>query len=363
MLWFTNYTRQHEGYTQAGLNYLMALLTAGDANFDLASHTAIRWSDMPPWSHPLRTYRPGVTQSPVVTHLNPYDCTNATLGGAVRSAMTVFETDRLPYAIASALNETNQAIIVPAEFNRQGLIVAGYRHPIHVVPHTVSPTWWTTAPDRSTQPAFTFGYVGAWNHRKNPVAILRAYMDAFPQPRSDVQLWIKTTARPDLAEDFQATGADQRPDIFCSDAMWSETQMQQMHTNIDCFVTAHCSEGWGLGPFQAKLLGKPVIYTDWSAVLEFCSPVAGDIPVAYEMVVASPYLGGEPKLYVDNINGQLMWASPLHDSLVEALRTMAQHPTHHQQLAENAKTALQHRFCWETVGAQLRQVISELPRA
>lgn len=362
MLWVTNYVSPHEGYAQAGLNYLMALHTAGDTNFDLVNHSAIRWEEMPPWAHPLRTYRPGVSQTPVITHLNPYDCTIVRLGGKVRNAMTVFETDRLPYAVAHALNETNQALIVPAEFNRQGLIVAGYKHPVHVVPHTVSQTWWTTAPARSTHSAFTFGYVGTWNSRKNPLAILRAYMDAFPQPRPDVQLWIKTTAHPRLAGEFHMTGASQRPDIFCSDALWSESKMQQMYANIDCFVTAHHSEGWGLGPFQAKLLGKPVIYTDWSAVLEFCSPAAGDIPVAHEMVVAHHNADGVRLLYFDEQKGQLMWANPLHDSLVEAMRTMVAAPTSYQQKAQLAKEHLQQRFSWETVGAQLKQVIDELPR-
>ena len=62
-----------------------------------------------------------------------------------------------------------------------------------------------------------------------------------------------------------------------------------MHRRLLRSVTR--GEGWGLGPFDAATLGKPVIITGWGGHLDF---LGADYPglIAYTMAPVSGWLHG-----------------------------------------------------------------------
>jgi glycosyltransferase involved in cell wall biosynthesis len=190
------------------------------------------------------------------------------------------------------------------------------------------------------------------------MAVLRAYLAAFPIRQEGVALALKTSCSPPRLAKVEKL-IKGREDIWLWNELWTDRQMQWLFANTDCFVSAHHSEGWGLGPFQAKLLGKPVIYTDWSAVREFCSEAHGDIPIGYKMSPVMRHMR-QMAIYQEK-EGRLHWACPKHDALVDAMRTMAQQPAVYAEKAKNAAPILREKFGWPVVGRRLLEVIQQLP--
>ena len=56
--------------------------------------------------------------------------------------------------------------------------------------------------------------------------------------------------------------------------------MLSLMTSIDCYVSLHRSEGFGLGMAEAMALEKPVIATNYSGNCEFVTETTG-YPIAF----------------------------------------------------------------------------------
>jgi hypothetical protein len=125
-------------------------------------------------------------------------------------------------------------------------------------------------------------------HRKNPLAAVAAFRQAFPDPidvRAGVVLYIKTTnAERHAAEDEALrAAAGGRADIVIRDAYVTSDDYFSMLDACDCYVSLHRSEGFGLTVAEAMALGKPVISTAYSATLEFANE-SNSFPVPARMV-------------------------------------------------------------------------------
>jgi len=73
---------------------------------------------------------------------------------------------------------------------------------------------------------------------------------------------------PDKLATFQRSAADD-PRIEIRDGFLSRTEMFGLQNNIDCYVSLHRAEGFGLGMAECMYLGKPVIATGYSGNLDF----------------------------------------------------------------------------------------------
>jgi glycosyltransferase involved in cell wall biosynthesis len=84
--------------------------------------------------------------------------------------------------------------------------------------------------------------------------------------------------------------------------------------SIDCFVSLHRAEGFGLGMAEAMACGKAVIATPWSGNVDFTRH-DNALLVDYALVPLErdlgPYRKGEP------------WAEPDVDSAARAMREIA----------------------------------------
>jgi glycosyltransferase involved in cell wall biosynthesis len=349
-------TGDQTGYSQACWNYLMSLYTAGFRDLDLFPVGALDWRDVPLWAHPIRSQTNSDKRSPIVIHGDPLQPSKVVLGGAPRLLLTVFETTRLPKRNIDHLHQWTDGVITASEFNRQGLADSGYAKPIHLVPHTEGRWWWEKAPARTITDRFVFTYVGTMNQRKNPLGALAAYKAAFPEERADTAFALKTFATNEDQIKALEDATEGRNDIWIWNDLWRESKIQWLHANTDVFVSAHYGEGWGVGPFKAKLLGKRVIYTDFSAVQEFLSP-EHDFPVEYDLIDI-PRWSGESYCLTEPDESPLQWAKPRFDALVEAFRTArkVESPT-----PEAHVRALRERFEWGSVGRQFIEVIDKYP--
>lgn len=109
---------------------------------------------------------------------------------------------------------------------------------------------------------FRFYYTGAWNSRKNPAALVRAFVRTFTKS-DEVELALHLPGVP--SEAFLAALAstavpmDEMPKIVHSTKLLPEYAMTGLHREMDCFVTATRGEAWNLPAFDAMLAGRKVI--------------------------------------------------------------------------------------------------------
>nr|WP_221188266.1 glycosyltransferase family 4 protein [Endobacter medicaginis] len=122
--------------------------------------------------------------------------------------------------------------------------------------------------------------------RKNPLAAIAAFRQAFGA-RPDRLLIIKAGHAAghdgDLARLREAAaGAD---NIRIDTVLRSRADAHAMTLASDIVLSLHRSEGFGLVPAEAMLLGRPVVATDWSGTTDFLDASCG-VPVPFRLVPA-----------------------------------------------------------------------------
>ena len=121
--------------------------------------------------------------------------------------------------------------------------------------------------------------------RKNPAAIVRAFELAFGGQNDDVGLIFKISGAderfPQEAGELEAA-ARRDPRITILRGTWKKSEVLTLLASIDCYVSLHRSEGFGVGLAEAMALGKPVIATDFSGNIDFLTAETG-YPVPYQM--------------------------------------------------------------------------------
>ena len=407
MLYITDIDAPWVGYTQAALQYQMALLTAGferwhmiplrgaqnvrretSAMQDPASGEqisvptmvgeAVQYSTLPSWCQKIRDPRmtPPVGSPEWHQRVRPvrgYDLgfihhtpDNISIpelrrGRKANIGFTVTETNRVPRWLAEQMSELD-AIVTATEWNKQMFVESGVDVPIHVLPHTLGDYWLAPHPtDGVENEAYIFYYVGTWNERKNPADVVRAYLRAFPENDGKTALMLKLHFTKGQERMLKAiieneTGSDARvngedADIWVYDQKFKWDEMRALHALGDCYVSLHRGEGWGYGLHQAAAIGNPVIYTDWSAPAEFMPnfpEVALPVPVA-QLAAAQ---GASNVPYFQTMPGEapLMWAQPDIEAAVAQMRAA---------FAARGRGPVQNPFDWETVGAQFVSIIDQ----
>lgn len=125
---------------------------------------------------------------------------------------------------------------------------------------------------------FLFGFVFDYASvagRKNPLGLIEAFRRAFSQETVDVGLVLKT-----LGGDEQAFSAEHRevlaavgqdPRVTVIDRNMPAAEKNALIRELDCYVSLHRSEGFGLTLAEAMLLGTPLIATDHGGSRDFVS--------------------------------------------------------------------------------------------
>jgi len=128
----------------------------------------------------------------------------------------------------------------------------------------------------------------SWVERKNPAAVVSAFMQAFPNDAL-VKLVIKTTGI--FAHDGDRTGqiakilsaADADPRIVLINERAPFSKYLGIIGMADALVSSHRSEGFGYLPAYAMLQKLPVIVTDHSGTEDFCDNTTS-FPVSCDLV-------------------------------------------------------------------------------
>jgi len=173
--------------------------------------------------------------------------------------------------------------------------------------------------------------------RKNPLAAITAFQKAFAD--SPAHLLVLKIAH---AEHWPGDVALLRRAIAGAGNIMLDTRTlpradsHALTSCADVVLSLHRSEGFGLVPAEAMLLGKPVVATDWSATHEFLDAACG-VPIPYTLVPAVDPRG------VFEAPGAT-WAEADTDAAAAALRRLAGDRDARLALGEAARRAAMARL-------------------
>lgn len=226
----------------------------------------------------------------------------------------------------AALNRVDE-VWAPTKFVRDAFASAVDRPVVHMplavdLPRDIVPrrSQFALGEDRLL---FLFAFdMASYSTRKNPMAVIRAFEEAFgadlDQP---VGLIVKTMGNGQAREEnvsMLKEAMHRDPRISLIDATLERGDALNLIASCDVFVSLHRSEGYGLGIAEAMALGKAAIATDYSGSTDFLN---GDVgyPVPYRLIDVKE---GEYPYFV---KGQ-QWADPDIGVAAAIMRSMAANP-------------------------------------
>lgn len=172
--------------------------------------------------------------------------------------------------------------------------------------------------------------------RKNPFAVIRAFKMAFKTSRR-VALVIKInnpSDHPQIGTLKQACADDSR--ICLLTKKMSYADVLRLYSLCDAFVSLHRSEGLGLGPMEAMMLGKPVIATGWSGNVSYMNDRCACL-VDYRLVPVK----GDVKCYDAKYLGQTAyWAEPDIRDAARYMRRLANDPSFRRHIGKAAARSM-----------------------
>lgn len=153
--------------------------------------------------------------------------------------------------------------------------------------------------------------------RKNPLGAIAAFRAAFGD-RPDRQLLLKIGNPDHWPEDFASIQAAVAgaANIRIETRTLPTADTHALTACADIVLSLHRSEGFGLVPAEAMLLGRPVIATGWSGNMDFMDADSAAL-IGYRLIPARDPRG------VYDIPGT-MWAEPDHGEATAALQRLGE---------------------------------------
>ena len=281
---------------------------------------------------------------------------------------TPFETNGLPSQWLLPLRGMDE-IWVPSEHNKTAYINAGLKdRPITVIPHGVDIEKYNPdiTPLDYFRGAFNFGSVFDWTERKNPIALIRAYYNAFCRDE-DVTLTIRTFWRFPIENTREyihsevikiKEGYGDRKNfpkiLFRFDTM-EEESMPHFYKSFDCFVLPTRGEGFGLPFLEAMAVGIPTIGPEWGGNMEFMNS-ANSILIGGKVVSISNsfFLRYQPQYA-----GQY-WFDIDEVKLAESMKWVYNNREKAQELAKQAVNDISNNFTWDRTAGKIYKRLLEI---
>jgi len=196
---------------------------------------------------------------------------------------------------------------------------------------------------------FVFGYVfdiSSQLERKNPECLIEAFRRAFGYSK-DVLLFLKSsnTSHDSAAAARLARLAD-APNIRMYDEIMAEEEIASLHKCLDCFVSPHRSEGFGLNLAEAMYFGKPVIATGYSSNIDFMREENSYL-IDYRLRPISKSMGPYLKGFV--------WADPSVEHLEMLLRRVYENVSEREEKGRKAAAEIRNHYSAVAVGRMMEE--------
>jgi len=282
----------------------------------------------------------------------------ANYAGRYTIGFWAWELAEFPDALVPAFEAVHE-VWVPSRYVAQAM-ARKTRKPVRVMPHRV-----VAEPSAGGSRA-TFGLpenavvflaaidFNSFLERKNILGTISAFQSAFADGQSNVHLVIKAhggtnSFRTPRAQVLEAVGGDAR--ITVIDRVMPRTEVTQLQSASDVFVSLHRAEGFGLPIAECMALGKVVIVTDYSGSTDFVSAACA-LPVPYRLVEV-----GE-KTYP--LGGGQHWAEPDLTEAARLMRLAAEDAGLRARLGVAAADQIRRQLNGETVGALMAARLAEI---
>ncbi len=201
-------------------------------------------------------------------------------------------------------------------------------------------------PEGKAYNLFIFDYMSIFN-RKNPLAIVQAHINAFPNEDGPLLLIKSTNGHKDSDNREKLRFATRnRSDIILFEDYLSREQLSALINECETYISLHRSEGYGLTMAEAMSLGKPVVATGYSGNLDFMN-TKNSVLVPYKKVLIGE--GSFP--YKPNS----AWAEPDLNFASKKILELSKDAELRRTLGEAAKKYVSENFTF----LQASQFISE----
>ena len=204
---------------------------------------------------------------------------------------------------------------------------------------------------------FLFGFVFDYAsvvERKNPLGLIEAFGRAFPAGAGHgAALVLKTLGgdRHPHQHAAVAAAAARHPDVHIVDRHLPADAKDALIAHLDCYVSLHRSEGFGLTIAEAALLERPVVATDYGGPRDFLTPFNSFL-VDHRIVPVGP--GHEPY----PAGGE--WAEPDLDHAAALMREVRADPAKAAARARRAREDVEREHAPAAAGREMARRLSRL---
>jgi glycosyltransferase involved in cell wall biosynthesis len=191
--------------------------------------------------------------------------------------------------------------------------------------------------------------------RKNPLGLISAFANAFPDGR-EATLLIKSINAADLPEaaaELELAASD-HPAVQVVDITLPGLERSALLAGCDCYVSLHRSEGFGMTIAEAMAYARPVIATAYGGTVDFLDASTG------YLVPWSPARVGvaNPVYPADSI-----WADPDLAHAARLMRRVVDAPNEAMALGRHAATRIATTHAPAAVGRVVAHELTRLARS
>ena len=270
-------------------------------------------------------------------------------------AYWAWELEEIPRKWIPAFEEIDE-VWVPSEFVKQAMEKSSPL-PVITIPHCI---------DLKIESALSRSYFGIPDtaftflamfdtrsvaERKNPYGAIKAFKQAFEGHDKEVCLILKVNNAEEEKMDRLLAAVESHPNILIMGKAHSRSEINALLSLIDCFVSLHRSEGFGLGPAEAMCLGKATIITNWSGSIDYMT-ADNCKAIDYELIrirkTLGPYKAGQ------------RWADPDLDQAAAAMIELAADPELVARLGNSARDTIRQFFSPAAVGRKMVSRLEEI---
>ena len=192
--------------------------------------------------------------------------------------------------------------------------------------------------------------------RKNVMAVLKSFVKAFPQDSEEsVQLLIKTMnlykLDSQLVDDVsEIISNDDRIILF--DETVDKSNLIQLYSVCDAYISLHRSEGFGRTIAEAMLLNKPVIVSNFSGNTDFCNENNSYLVTGKEIKV-----GIDEYHFTDN---RQYWFDVDYDDAANKLLECYKDQSGSLERSYQAKKNIENNYNADVIGQNYRKRLVEI---
>lgn len=212
---------------------------------------------------------------------------------------------------------------------------------------------------------------GSSMERKNPIAAIQAFHEAFGVDNPNVGLVIKIN-EPELSQkDVEIInralsnsvkagdernkvkdGTDTLPgNVYVITGTYTKIEVNSLIKVVDVYVSLHRAEGFGLVLAEAMCVGTPVIATNWSANTEFMNHDVACM-VEFQMIAIPEGVPPFPKGF--------QWADADVSDAAQYMRKLYEDHDYYQGIRNRAMEYIQDKLSVHTIAEQVKKRVSEI---